>query len=104
MIANRIHIFDYLVGDNARKAFEALTPTQVRGYFETENAWVAFDYTHGFSVMEFPMRWQAWAYASSDLSFEYIWELNEKKFCEMYNNAVMYDLQKSNKTSSKKTA
>lgn len=97
-----LHIFEYLIGNKAREAFEASTPA--RGYFETEEAWIAFDLTHGYDVMEFPMKWQAWAYASTDLSFDAIWDLNENEFCKIFNTEMSNALQTYFKTPCKETA
>ena len=104
MTAKLLHIFEYLTGEDARQVFDSSEFIPARGYFETEDTWIAYDFTHGNKVMEFPMKWQAWAFASTDLSFDYIWELNEDEFYEMYNYAFNNGIQTYHETTGKKTA
>lgn len=81
-----MYLFVYLTGDIARQAYEQETN---RGYFETEDAWLAFDFTEGVKVQsEFLMEWQAQAFAATDMDADTIWSMNSQQYRKSYNAAL----------------
>lgn len=90
-------IFKHLSGDEAREAFNAKDLVETRGYFEEEDAWIAFDFTSRImQVKEFLCEWQAWAFAATDIAYEGIWEMTSKEFTKAYNKKRFDNVQEDN--------
>lgn len=87
MESNIGYTFPFVSGDYAEFSYQ--NGREVRGFFETEDAWVGFDNTDGISVrQDFLMRWQALAFAATDIDTEEIWNMTEKEFMDMYGESI----------------
>lgn len=89
MSPNLITLFPFLTGKLAEEAYENKEP--VRGYFETEDAWIGFDFTEGLSVYsQFLLEWQANAFAASDLDKDDIWDMSSKEWSQTIKEVIRY--------------
>lgn len=81
------YTYPFMSGEFAEQSYN--DNCEVRGFFETEDAWIGFDNTEGIHARsEFLMRWQALAFAATDIAVEEIWSMTEKDFLDMYQDSI----------------
>lgn len=89
MSPNLIFLFPFLNGQFAEEAYKKKEP--VRGYFETEDAWIGFDFTEGLSVdSRFLLEWQAKAFAATDLDTDDIWNMTSQEWSRTLKEVIRY--------------
>lgn len=89
MNPNLIFLFPYLTNELAEEAYIKKEP--VRGYFETEDAWIGFDFTEGISVdSQFLLEWQAKAFAATDLDTDDIWNMSSQEWNQTLKEVIRY--------------